>query len=363
MSGQTPEVHAERCVRFRYRYSACARCAEACPHDAVGLSEEGVAVDAARCRDCALCASTCPTGALDAANVPRVPLLKQALGRSRFAFACAPSGERGDAVVPCLGALDAPSLAYLARRGVEVELQGAGHCDACDHGATGAQSLAANVAAVERLRSAAVDETWAAIRVPVRKREPLRRPEFAPARRQLLRRFVGRGIDAVTGAAGPAARPPSADAAIRAARAFLPEPRELLQLVGRNEGHRTRCIGRHPAVPAAQLEIGPGCTACEACFRVCPTGALQIRESDAVWSLAFVADRCVGCEVCAEVCQPQVLATGAQVDFAPGRAEIVLHRSGKRRCARCDRSFKAAGAADLCPICLDDADAFAAIFG
>ena len=39
-----PEFRAPHCTRYRYRYSECRRCADACPHNAIGLSDEGVTI-------------------------------------------------------------------------------------------------------------------------------------------------------------------------------------------------------------------------------------------------------------------------------------------------------------------------------
>jgi formate hydrogenlyase subunit 6/NADH:ubiquinone oxidoreductase subunit I len=108
--------------------------------------------------------------------------------------------------------------------------------------------------------------------------------------------------------------------------------------------------------------LGDGCTTCEACARVCPTGALQLRESPVRWELAFRFSRCTACGVCVEVCQPGVLRFTDSMDPA-GSEAVTLHSLPKRRCARCDRFFVTAGSAELCPVCeSDDAD-FLSIFG
>ncbi|TRZ96361.1 MAG: 4Fe-4S ferredoxin, partial [Rhodocyclaceae bacterium] len=44
MSIATPEFRASHCVRYRYRYSECARCLNACPHDAISLTDTGAAI-------------------------------------------------------------------------------------------------------------------------------------------------------------------------------------------------------------------------------------------------------------------------------------------------------------------------------
>ena len=361
MSFGTPEFGATHCVRFRFRYSACARCRDACPHEAIELTDEGVRIDGARCQNCGLCAGACRTEAFSTAAPARVETLKRAIRQQRFSFACAPSQCSADATVPCLGALDAASLAYLAKRGIAVELRGADHCGACQHGSKGPMQLALHLEAVETLRAAAADESWAAIALTGRIDSQPRPRATQPARRQLFRRLVGGGLDAIVVAHESAARAP--DKAIRAGSPFATEQRELLQMVCKRADGEPFPLQPHAGLPVAALKLEPGCTACDACFRVCPTGAIQILESSTSWTLAFDADRCTACEVCSEVCQPGVLHPAPELDAAPGRGPRVLHRLAKQRCSRCDRFFVSAEPRESCPVCLDDEFALGAIFG
>lgn len=364
MTAAYPEFRQTRCTRYRFRYSECRRCADACPHDAIGYSDEGASVDLARCQNCGLCATACRTGAWNAGNVPRVELLKQAIKATQWSFACAPSGAAADAIVPCLGALDATMLAYLGKRGIPVELRGAEHCGECAHGAKGAAQIDANLEATAMLREAS-GETWAAVTVaaaPTENRASV--AGFAPGRRQLFRRLVGRAATEVRQAAEPVIAPePVPDRAIRAARVFVTEQRELAQIIARTKERSAFPVREHEALPLLKLALAEGCTACEACARACPTGALQVRESDTAWSLAFRFDHCVACEVCLEVCQPRVLYPVREFDAAPGAALVVLHALNKQRCRRCDRAFVSPAPAEMCGICADDETAFDTIFG
>jgi formate hydrogenlyase subunit 6/NADH:ubiquinone oxidoreductase subunit I len=359
MSAIAPQVQPTRCVRYRYRYSACRRCADACPHEALALSEEGVAIDVTRCQNCALCTSACLTAALVAGNLARVELLKRAIKQPQFSFACAPSGAEADAIVPCLGALDAPTLAYLAWRGIAVELKGHEHCARCEHGAQGAMQRTLNLDAVAALQPAA--SAWTLPHLSDTGTGASRR-EFQAGRRQLFRRLAGRGLEAALRTGG--GDQPVTAKAIRAGTWFLPEGRELLQIVFKappDAAASWRSV--HDVLPLMHLEHAPGCTACDACTRVCPTGALQVCESVEEWVLRFTADHCVACGVCVEVCQPRALCTGPQADVNAGRPAVALQRLRKQRCSRCDRFFVSPGARANCTVCDDDDTAFERIFG
>jgi ferredoxin len=130
--------------------------------------------------------------------------------------------------------------------------------------------------------------------------------------------------------------------AIRAAAPVMSERRELLQIVTRRKDDQAMRWELDESLPLMQLSLQSDYTLCEACFRVCPTGAIEIVENPGDWALTFQADRCVGCQVCLEACQPRVLDADASFDVQPGQPPITLISRNKQRCARCDRHFASA---------------------
>ena len=358
-----PEIHATRCVRYRFRYSECRRCEQACPHEAIRLSDEGASIAGEKCQGCGLCVSACRTEVYTTASLAPLGLIDKARGRSSFAIACAPAGADAEAIVPCLGALGPALLAYLVKHGTELSLVGSDHCVSCKHGPRGSEQLAANLDAVESLRVADLVGLWAGISLPQRANASTSKgDDRRAARRQFFRRLSSVG----EGAARSNALKTSAPAplrAVRAARAMPSAQRDLLQMLGLADAETA--LAAHPALPAGDRSLEPGCTGCEACARACPTGALQVREHSTAWALGFEAALCVACAVCVETCQPRVLHLHEAV--APRqftkREPVALHGMPKRRCKRCDRSFIATTGSALCDVCAGDEQDFDAIFG
>ena len=360
-----PEFRNQNCTRFRFRYSECRACADACPHDAIALSGEGISVSAKACQNCALCLAACPTEALTGRNLPRIDILKRTMKSRAVTFACAPSQCPGDETVPCLGALDAALLATLAGAGVAVTLAGTHHCTDCPHGAVAPRMIARNLEAVAALACAAGNPKWSAVTIAEHDAADAQAPRHDASRRHLFRRFLGAPASGVAQAASGVEARPVPLKAVRFAPAISTVGRELLQRL-----FDAAPPAAAPALPLAEglhvarLEIAPGCTACEVCARACPTGAMQIAESVVGWLLNFQFSRCVGCGVCVEACQPRVLRFAATMDDLPAARETVtLHALNKQRCARCDRFFISPEPAEICTICQGDDDDFAAIFG
>lgn len=360
-----PSFRAERCVRYRYTYSECKHCADACPHQAIRLFEAGVEVLTDLCQGCALCVAVCPTEALTEKSVSAESLLKTAGDKKQMTIACAPSGIRGDAVVPCLGAINAIVLADFSRRGVVLQLAGTGHCAECAHVANGPELIQLNLAAREVLCGVKLEgeAEWAALTLAEAEVQKPAHPddEIAASRRHLFRKFVGHGVDAVNEAVE--APPPPPLKAIRAAAPFIPERKMVLNALYAAHGEEQVRVARHPAIPAEDWFIVQGCTNCEGCVRVCPTGALQLLEDNKAWRIVVLNERCVACDVCVEVCQPKVIRQRDTENVIANKQKARLLRSvPKKRCTGCDRMFVTEETSPVCPICITDDEDFAGIF-
>lgn len=351
--GDLPELRNQRCVRYRFRYSACTRCADNCPPGALTPGEEGVELDATRCSGCGLCVASCPTAAFHLPSFPTAALAK--LQEKTLAFVCNPSGQEGEVSIPCLGDIDPALLASLAFRGIAVTLRGTGHCSECVHAPHGGERVAALLAAMQELKEVATAE-WIAPTVE----KTHSSSDYRADRRRLFRRFISRAVESIRNETDYEVVIP--ESAIRAAAHFVPARRKLAE----------RLFERLDALPEESLlpplfgvaAMVPGavhCTGCEACARVCPTGALKVAEAESEWLLLFRAGQCVGCGVCIEACGADALVL--QHRWQPDDKEpVVLHELRRYRCQGCGRFFVGLEQ-DGCPVCQDDEDSFANIFG
>lgn len=354
-----PLRHLERCTRYRFRYGECDSCADACPHEALTLNDAGFELSLERCHNCGLCSTACPTGALQTENLPWRDWLELARKEQRLSIACAPSKHKAAAIAPCLGALDPVTLTALLTHRIEVELLGHEGCAECVHGSKGAGQLEQNLAAMALLRAAADDSHWG--HVTLANGAPLS-AEPQPQRRQFFRRLFSRNIERAVNSVEESLPIPAM--AIRAAAAFVPARRKLLQgLLTGTQGNAPVTIAAHPALPIGQPELdAAACTACEVCARVCPTNALIAGETVTAWVLRLNASQCVACGVCIEACHSHALHLRDTISVATATEED-LRVVPRRRCERCGRLYVLQDASDQCPVCDDDNNSFSAIFG
>jgi len=352
-----PELTQERCTRYRYRYSSCSRCADQCPHHALTLSDEGVGIEAGSCTGCALCVASCPTAVFHAANLPLAAIAKPK--SESLSIACSPSELQADVSVPCLGAIDVALLASLGLRGIKVTLRGSKFCEQCANAPRGGQRLQAVLDAMANVDAFNEDSPYS---LPVLDdmTEGSGMDRRRAGRRQLFRRWLAIGAEADRSDTQPAAEIPAA--AIRYAAHFIPTRRRLAdKVLGQlAEPICEEMSGLTWAV--AYVDVGGhDCTGCEACARVCPTGALKVTEEGDDWKLIASASQCVGCGVCIEACTANAIALhhGWQITETP---LPTLHALRRHRCQECGRYFIGI-AEDTCPVCSDDSNSFSAIFG
>jgi ferredoxin len=328
-----PDAAPIRCVATRYQLSACRRCVDVCPGDAITPSP-WLAVDPDRCTGCAACSAACRTGALTFA-VAGLDAPAVAFG-SAVEISCdqaepGPRGPKDGAFgssrapalgVPCVGALREADLVGLAAAGVSSLTLRAGDCEACPSRRASNRAVVVASAAVAALGALGARFSVTIDHVPSRQPAAVPGPSLSRravftyvrdrTRRALAETLVQQARD--VGELHRQAPPPPAH--LRLVRSLS----ALQAIADAGAGGNGAVELPEGAVPLARIAVTDGCDGCGLCAVYCPHGAIRMID------LRPLLDEptCTACGLCAEVCPPSALSLlPARLPLAPLLADAL----------------------------------------
>ena len=359
LAQERPPVTVEPmlCLRARNKASSCAVCVNGCPTSALQLIDNQPAVVSDACIRCGLCLHLCPTGVFDGRDdVNRLLYCaEQLVDRSIVEIACAPHPDvtkgdgRVDAVIRtngCLAALGTSAYLGLAALGVQHVRVRLDACDACP--------LAMLRPQIERTMQAAHDLLTAAQRpaalvVAPLARQAKARPVYSTRNPPVSRRGFFQALARQSRSAAEEIAPPD-EAQLSEDERVPRERRRLIRALRRISPPAQAAV---PGAGFARMSVSNACTACSVCARVCPTGALVMRQNEEQFELSLNSASCMNCGLCITLCEAGAL----QPDEAPTFAallvnqEEVLYRGKLQRCRKCRSLFAGQPADGLCPMC------------
>lgn len=311
---------SRRCLRSRLQNSACARCVNECPAQAIRAEPGLVRLDAKRCTGCLACTAVCPAEAL-VGNDPRLAAAQtRPAGRQPRTFCCEKGIRSGEeTVLPCLGALSVEELAAHAAS-AEITLFLA-PCRNCRSAAV-AEILGRRVADLAaRLTDAGLS---AAIHLLLT--EAAAGDQAAVAGRRAFFRAFGHlsfhaAVETMT-----ALREETGPKEAQGHR-HLPGRLALLQRASSGENDPTRRAVLLRLFFTLRAE--ESCNFCGGCAGMCPSGAIRNIREEGDRSLAFDWAKCSGCGLCLEFCRKKALTlvAGRPPEACTAEWEILFART------------------------------------
>lgn len=340
-----------RCVRALSTNSECRHCEQICPSGAITLTGRLPSINHALCVGCAGCVSACPTEALNLDDFSPTEFFFSFVASQENIISCQKN-------VPCIAALSTEYLVSLSglKKGLVLDT---GHCFECSIGEKVLEHI-------ERMKDDA-NYLLEAIESPYRvfdeKLGHSGEAEEEKDRRDFFKTFHLKGLGKV--------RQDFEKEITRTTDEFI----EYRIDSSHTSGLRTKKItdrrklfftalkrSERPSLyhvvdaerigfTSQKLMDETKCTACEMCYRVCPTGALtsDIRNS----KIDFDPFLCVKCHLCHDVCATDALSVSSSYNlkewFEPAVQNLVTF--SVRRCDECDGLFSSVAGEKVCRRC------------
>lgn len=364
-----PEFVAKRCLLPRAPGSNCELCFTNCPVDAI-IRSYTLSIDEDKCIGCGVCWQVCPTEAWTFPYDPEKTLSQtiSSLKVSSIELICPRREEQEGLLSPatvvvnvkkCLAALSLPLLLEAVAAGAQKVWLNDEACEDCPlgslHKLIEAQARKANVI----LQAFGRDNAFF-LRLSVSKEEepelhevPIypgdkpfftRRDAFSFLRKEayeMAEEALRKGLQSLFG-------PMAGDAAKHLPQQHRRLIRTLLRL-----GEPADLEVPAADVPFGLVEISDDCTACGACARACPTGALIFESDGKAFRLDFVPLACIGCGICSLMCPTEALRLRETFSFADlfKSVRITVQQGILSTCEKCGTRFKSAGSETLCRLC------------
>jgi len=350
MAGIT--LNPGRCVRQLSTLSICDGCVTACPTEALVKTEGVPAVNLASCVGCGSCAGACPTEAIAVDDFSATDFFFALAGEADNLVSCRKN-------VPCIAALSVDHLLSLALLKGELRLD-TGHCEGCGIAPVCRPQFEARAEEASYLLGAMTSGA-AIVFEAVGYEAETEAPEGD--RRDFLRAFnlktlaegkakFEREVETATDELIRHQLDAASIAQLR--KKTLPDKRKLLFMALK----RTEAPSQYHVVDGTELTLSSQklmdadkCTACQMCYRVCPTGALSSDIRNA--RIDVDAMMCVRCHLCHDVCEPGALTLSPSFNikelFEPTQQRLLTFNV--RNCDECGTLFSSLHGESTCPRC------------
>lgn len=346
------QYNPSRCVRALSVNAVCNDCVNICPTGALSIIERLIGINHSQCVGCGGCVSVCPTEAMALDD----------FSATEFFFSFSSSEEKMISCqknVPCIASLSDEHLITLSRMKGDLTLD-IGHCDACEIGSKVLDTMQGRMERCNYLLEA-TESRGTIVSESIAYQEENAASE--PDRRDFFKTFHMRGIQKVRYDFEKEIAKSTDEILTYTLDSTHTQSLRTKKITDRRKIFftalkRTGTPSVFHVVDAEQIGFTSQklldeakCTACEMCYRLCPTGALtsDMRNS----KIDFDPFLCVKCHLCHDVCEPEAITLSSSYNlkewFEPKVQNLVTFLV--RRCDECDTLFSSVGGEKMCRRC------------
>jgi len=350
MSGLT--LDPTKCVRALAKFSECTKCVEICPVDIISVDNQLPAFNMSQCVGCGGCVSVCPTEAFALDDFNTTNFFFEFVQDEESLLSCKKN-------VPCIASLSVEHLTSLALLKDELVCD-TGHCDGCEIAGKLKPQIDANIEEANYILEAIESQKSVQDRAIAFEPEEIaadddRRGFFrnitiqnaAKAKQDFDRRVEVESDEELR-------HEVFTEDIGKLKEKSIPDKRKIFFTALK----RAPKPSQYHIVDANELSFTSmkklneeTCTACQMCYRICPTAALSSDMKNS--KIDFDPFLCVKCHLCHDVCEPDSLTLGNTFDlkqfFEPEVKRLATFTI--RRCHECDSYFTYRGGEVVCHRC------------
>jgi len=346
-------LDASRCVRSLAKESQCNKCEVICPTDAIVVADNPLpAINFSSCVGCGACDATCPSEALPLDGFKPTEFFFEFVEDKESLVSCRKN-------VPCIAALSVEHLISLAILKKEMVLD-MGYCDECSIAHTCKAQILQNYEEATYILDAMENE--AEIRLEdvcykseVEEKQSDRREFFSSITLGNVAKAKHSFEDEVKKATDELVEHTLQKADIALLRKKRVTERRKLFFTAIKRASKPSQFhvvdANEVTFTSSKLLDEESCTACQMCYRVCPTGALtsDIKNS----KIDFDPFLCIKCHICHDVCEPESITLSPSYNvkefFEPSVANLISFNV--RRCDECNMIFSTNSDDKMCYRC------------
>ncbi|MBN2816728.1 MAG: 4Fe-4S binding protein [Campylobacterales bacterium] len=337
------------CVRSLSVESECNKCELSCPTSAIVVGKPLPSINFSACVTCGACTSVCPSEALKLDEFDATNFFFDFIESEENLLSCKKN-------VPCIAALSVEHIISMAVLKQELIFD-MGHCGSCEIAHKCKEQIISSYEEASYLLEAMENNATIKLEnVAYEEQREADRREFLNAInlktvgkvKQNFEEEVQKASDELVEHTLQ-----KEDIALLK-RKVIPDRRKIFfTAIKRVEKPSQFHIvdAKEVSFTSQKLMNEEACTACQMCYRVCPTGALSSNVKNS--KIDFDPFLCVKCHICHDVCAPDAITLSGSYNvkefFEPEVQNLVTF--SVRRCDECNVLFSTNGSERLCYRC------------
>jgi len=340
------QLNASRCVRSLFVDSECNMCEVICPTKAIVIGENPLPIiNFSSCVGCGACDAICPNEALTLDDFSATDFFFTFVESDENLISCRKN-------VPCIASLNIENIISMAvlKKDIVFDM---GHCDGCSIASTCRPQIEKNYEEATYMLEAM--ESDAVIKLENIKYERKKPKDEISNIREFFAKTKHEFEKEILQATDELVKHTLEKADIRLLKQKRITDRRKLFFAAIKHVEKPSQFhiveADEISFTSQKLMDEQSCTACQKCYRVCPTGALTSDVKNS--KIDFDPFLCIKCNLCHDVCEPNAITLSPSYAIKEFFEPVVqnLISFAVKRCKKCHMIFSTNSSEDLCYRC------------